>query len=74
MSWATSSAARAKAGQLQALDPAATVQLGQVRTEPVPLWLVAAVGHHQQKPLEAQVASEEAEQLTGRAVGPVQVL
>ena len=63
-----------QAGQLQALDPAATVQLGQVRTQPIRGWLVAAVGHHQQQPLEAQVADQEAEQLAGRLVGPVQVL
>ena len=66
---------RAEPGQLQALDPAAAVQLGQERPQRVAaVQLVAAVGHHQQQPAAAQVADEEGEQVAGGAVGPVQVL
>ncbi len=65
----------AEAGQLEALDPAAAVQLGQERPQRVAaVQLVAAVGHHQQQPAPAQVADEEGEQVAGGAVGPVQVL
>jgi hypothetical protein len=60
--------------QLQALDRAAAVQLGQIRPQPLLAWLVVAVGHHQQHPLPAQVADQEGQQVAGGAVGPVQVL
>ena len=66
---------RAEPGQLQPLDPPAAVQLGQERPQGMaPVQLVAAVGHHQQQPAVAQVADQEAEQVAGGAVGPVQAL
>ena len=66
---------RAEAGQLQALDPAAAVQLGQERPQRVAaVQLVGAVGSDQQEAAVAQVADQEGEQVAGGPVGPVQVL
>jgi hypothetical protein len=66
--------AAAEAAELQPLDPAAAVQLGEERAQRMaPVQLVAAVGEHQRRP-GAQVVDQVAEQVAGRAVGPVQVL
>ena len=61
-------------GQLQALDRAAAVQLGQVRPEPLLARLVVAVGDHQQHPLPPQVPDQKGQQVPGGAIGPVQIL
>ena len=61
-------------GQLHALGAAAPVQDGQEGSQPVRARLVAAVAHHHQQPLAAQVADQEGQQVAGGAVGPVHVL
>ena len=61
-------------GQVDAFDPAAAIQFGQVGPEPLLAWLVVAVGDHQQQPLPPQVADQERQQVAGGAVGPVQIL
>jgi hypothetical protein len=60
--------------ELQALGPAAALQLRQERPQRVAaVQLVAAVGQHQRHPA-AKVPDQEAEQVAGGPVGPVQVL
>jgi hypothetical protein len=61
-------------GQLQALDRAASVQLGQKGSQPLLARLVVAVGDHQHQALPAEVSDQERQQVTGRLVGPVQIL
>jgi hypothetical protein len=63
-----------QSGQLQALDPAATGQLGRVGAEVFLARLVVAVGDHQHDLLPAEVSDQESEQVAGGAVGPVQIL
>jgi hypothetical protein len=64
----------AQPAQLQPLGPAAAVQLGQERPQRMAaVQLVGPVGEHQGDPA-AQVADQEAEQVAGGLVGPVQVL
>jgi hypothetical protein len=66
--------ATVEAAQLQALGPAAAVQLGQERPQRVAaVQLVGPVGQHQEQ-AGLEVAVQEGEHVQGRAVGPVQVL
>jgi hypothetical protein len=61
--------------QLQPLDPAAPVQLGQERPQRVAaVQLVGPVGHDQQQPPVPQIPVKEGQQVPGGAVRPVQVL
>jgi hypothetical protein len=61
-------------GQLNTLGAATPIQDGQVGPQPVRARLVAAVAHHHEQPLAAQIAGQEGQQVTGGAVGPVHVL
>ena len=61
--------------ELQALDPARPVELGEERQERVAsVQLVGSVGQDERHADVAQVPDEEAEQVAGRPVGPVEVL
>ncbi len=60
---------------LQALDAARAIELGEERQERVaPVELVGPVGQHERHADVAQVPDEEADQVACRPVGPVEVL
>ena len=64
-----------EATQVQPLDPAGAVELGEERQQRVAaVQLVRPVGHEEHDAGVAQVPDEEREQVAGRPVGPVQVL
>ena len=61
--------------ELDALDSPAALELGDERQQRVAaVELVGAVGEQQHDRAVAQVADQEAEQVTGRPIGPVKVL
>ena len=56
-------------------DPRIAAQLRQVRTRRMrAVQIVGPIGQHQQQPLGARAAHDEAQQIARRTVGPVQVL
>ena len=61
--------------ELDAFDAPASLELGDERQQRVAaVELVGAVGEQQHDRAVAQVADQEAEQVTGRPIGPVKVL
>ena len=63
-----------QAGQFNAFDRTTAVQISQERAQPRLARFVVPVGDHQQQPLPPQVTDQERQQITGGAVGPVQIL
>ena len=62
-------------GELDARDERPPPELGHQPAQRVAaLELAGAVGQHQREPLVAQVAGQELDQVTRRAIGPVDVL
>ena len=61
-------------GSSLAFNSRAAAHFSQVGPQPVGICLVVAVGHDHEDPLPAQVTGQERQQVTGGAVGPVQVL
>ena len=66
---------RVEGGQIHPLDAGQPEQFGQQRPQRMaPVQVVGAVGRHHEQPLGAEPGQQEAQQVAGGGISPVQVL